>query len=126
MPPALVVFCLLVFFRDPAFFINPRIWAEEGSIYIQSYLDSGPIISFFSPHLGYYSFFNNIAVGLSMSALGLEFVAAGTTTFSLVIMSLALLSPLVLPSHYWNTERKNNYYFVFGSSWRWTNMVEYN
>jgi len=126
-PSALIIFILLIFFRDPAYFINPRIWAEEGSIYIQSYLDSGFSGSFFSPHMGYYSLFNKIAVGISMSALGLEYVAAGTTAFSLLIICAALLSPFILPSRYWDSEIKKAaivlYSLILGTGEIWLNTI---
>ena len=56
---------LLIIIREPAYLTDPRIWAEEGSIYIQSYLDNGAVESLLMPHLGYYSFFNNFAIAIS-------------------------------------------------------------
>jgi len=126
-PSVLIIFFLLIFFREPAYFINPRIWAEEGSIYIQSYLNSGLSGSFFSPHMGYYSLFNKIAVSISMGTLGLQFAAAGTTAFSFLIMCAALLSPFILPSRYWDTEIKKNaivlYSLILGTGEIWLNTI---
>ena len=123
----ILIFCILVIFREPAYFIHPRIWAEEGTVYIQSYLDSGPWISFISPHLGYYSLFDNLAVNASLWMLGLVYVAAGTTAFSLVVMCLALFSPYILPSRYWDTEPKRSTVvllsLVIGSDAIWLNTI---
>lgn len=83
--------------------------------------------SFFAPHLGYYAFFTEMAVWLSLSVLGLKFVAAGTTIFSLGIMCLVLLSPLFLPSSYWDTERKKIIIILFslivGVGQIWLNTI---
>lgn len=123
----ILIFCILVIFREPAYFIHPRILAEEGTVYLQSYLDSGPWISFFSPHLGYYSLFDNFAVNASLWMLGLVYVAAGTTALSLIVMCLVLFSPCLLPSRYWDTELKKTTIvllsLVIGSDAIWLNTI---
>lgn len=62
-----------------------------------------------------------------MGALGLKFVAAGTTLLSLVIMCLALMSPLILLSSYWDTDSKKATLLLFslllGVGQIWLNTI---
>lgn len=95
---------LLILVREPAFLISPRIWAEEGSIYIQSYIDMGFLSSILQPHLGYYSLFSNLTSSLSATILGLEWSAYGTTYLSLAVNLVCITAPLYLPSSYWKTK----------------------
>ena len=106
VPVIATILVLLVLIRDPAFLLSPRIWAEEGSIYIQSYLDSGlSSNSLLEPHLGYYSLFVNLITGLSVEWLGLQFASYGTTYASLLFMLVCVLAPFYLPSSFWPTTR---------------------
>jgi len=92
---------LLVFLRSPGFFLRPRVWAEEGTVYVQACLDHGIASSLVRPHLGYYSFFNKWAVALSLKGLGLELLPYGTTLLSLVALLAVATAPLWLPCPYW-------------------------
>ena len=97
----------LIFIREPAWLLAPRIWAEEGSIYIQSYLDNGFLGSIFKPHIGYYSLFSNLSVAFSTALFGLQWAAYGTTYLSLVFTVLCISAPFYLPGTYWDsTARK--------------------
>ncbi len=87
--------------RSPIFLMEPRIWAEEGSVYIQAFLDGGFAGSLFAPHLGYYSLVPNLTTAASVSAFGLKWAAYGTTYVSLAVTLLCVLAPLYLPSDYW-------------------------
>jgi len=92
---------ILIFIRDPAFLIGPRIWAEEGSIYIQSLLDHGVVGSLIKPHLGYYSLYNNVVVALSVEMLSLKWAAYGTTALSFLFTLICVTVPLFTTSRYW-------------------------
>ncbi len=117
----------LAFIRNPAFLLEPRIWAEEGTIYIQTYLERGFWGSLFLPHLGYYSFFNNVVVALGMSVFGLKWIAFSLSYASLIVMLLVLASPLFLTSSLWDTLEKKLLLIVFslliGTAEIWLNTV---
>ena len=81
----------LILSRDIRFLTAPRIWAEEGTVYIQSFLKLPFYESLFSPHLGYYSFFNNYTAGISSALLPLNLVPWGTTLWSLLNALLCIL-----------------------------------
>ncbi|HET8706541.1 MAG TPA: hypothetical protein VFM46_09595, partial [Pseudomonadales bacterium] len=47
--------------RRPELFSHPRFWAEEGSVYFANAWHFVWYEVLFEPHLGYLSFFNNLA-----------------------------------------------------------------
>ena len=118
---------LLIIFREPAFLISPRIWAEEGSVYIQSVIENGSLSSLIQPHLGYYSFVANFAASISVAILGLKYAAYGTTYFSLFVNIACATAPLYLPSTYWSTKYSKAIVvllsFVLSSGEIWLNSV---
>jgi len=124
-----VVCCVLVlsYLREPLFFLQPRIWAEEGTVHIQAALNNGILSSLIQPHLGYYSFFNNYVVGLGIAIFGLEKIAYVTTIFSAVVILATLFAPLVLTSSYWRSNTKKGLIIFFallvGSGEIWVNTV---
>lgn len=106
--PILLMIVLFAFYygvtRDLSFLTEPRIWAEEGTVYIQAFLDGGFAGILFAPHLGYYSLVPNLTTAVSVSALGLKWAAYGTTYVSLAVTLLCVLAPLYLPSSYWRQD----------------------
>ena len=75
----------LIFARNPLFLLEPRIWAEEGSIYLANVFESGEFFALLHPHLGYYSLFNNLVVSAGVILLPLEYLAFITTGFSALL-----------------------------------------
>lgn len=92
--------------RQPMFFIAPRIWAEEASVYIASILSNGLLHSLIAPHLGYYSLFPNFVIAFGLILFGFNGVAYITTLFSFLIVLMTVFSPLILRSKYWDTKLK--------------------
>ena len=78
----LVTAAIVIYIRQPLFFASPRIWAEEGSIYLFHGLVDNPTSSFLTPHFGYYSLFNKIAIYVASQIFPLEYAAFVTTAFS--------------------------------------------
>lgn len=98
--------CLFIFFREKEYFTRPRVWAEEGSIYIQSYLDNGLLFGFFEQHLGYYSLVNKIIIGLGLAFFPFEYIAHITTYASGLIVLSIVITPLFFISEYWLDYKK--------------------
>lgn len=71
----LIVLGFLIFFREPGLFLDPRLWAEEGSLYFQYAYHHPWYESLFIPHLGYYSLFTNLASVIAAKLINLEWVA---------------------------------------------------
>ena len=113
--------------REPLFFLHPRIWAEEGVIHINSVFINGLWGSLITPHLGYYSLFNNYVVAIGMKVFGLSGVAYVTTWMSFLVMLLTILSPLVLQSKFWNSDAKKITLILFllisGTAEIWLNTI---
>jgi hypothetical protein len=113
--------------REPLFFLHPRIWAEEGVIHINSVLTNGLWGSLISPHLGYYSLFNNYVTSVGMKFFGLSGIAYVTTWMSFLVILLTVLSPLVLQSKFWDSDAKKITLILFlligGSPEIWLNTV---
>lgn len=118
---------LFAFAREPRLFLFPRIWAEEGSVYIQSVFANGVLGSLLLPHLGYFSLFNNFVVAGGLALFGLDGVAYATTYASLVVMLLSVCAPLILRSPLWETGLKKSilvvYALIVSSGEIWLNTV---
>lgn len=102
----LLIALIGIFLREPLYFMQPRIWAEEGSVHIQAVLDHGLIASIFLPHLGYFSLANNIITSVGFKLFGLEGIAYFTTFASLIFMLLCISAPLYLKSKFWDDDFK--------------------
>jgi hypothetical protein len=90
-PLLAVLFGLVIVFRDPALFLDPRFWAEEGALYFHHALVSPGLKDFLSPALGYYSLLVKIAVYLALS-VPIEYAPLVTTVISgLVIWFCVIL-----------------------------------
>lgn len=125
---ALVAIVLvLIFFREPLYFFEPRLWAEEGTVHVASIFSNGIIKSLVLPHLGYYSLFNNIVVALGIKLLGIGGVAYITTFFSLLVIVMTITAPLILKSKYWDSGLKKSLTVIFalviGSGEIWLNTI---
>jgi hypothetical protein len=84
--PLVTIFLgLVIVFRDPSLFLDPRFWAEEGALYFQSALVSPGLKDFFSPAVGYYSLFVKMAVYLALF-VPIEYAPLITTVMSGLVM----------------------------------------
>jgi len=125
----LVLACVFIlsFAREPLFFLEPRIWAEEGTVHISSIFSNGLWVSLWQPHLGYYSLFNNYVTSLGLGLMGLERVAYITTALSFFIATLTVAAPLILPSKQWDTRFKRTVIIFFslfiGTAEIWVNTI---
>lgn len=79
---ALLAYAVVIYARAPLFLHAPRLWAEEGSVYLSHALNNDPIVTFVAQHLGYYSLFNKLAVVTAAYLIPLEYAALVTTLFS--------------------------------------------
>lgn len=124
----IIAFAIAIsFLREPLYFLEPRVWAEEGVIYFQSVFSNGYTQSLILPHLGYYSFFNNYVASLSLFLLGLDRVAFATTYSSFFVIILTVFAPFILDSRYWDTLAKKILIFFFslliGPAEIWLNTI---
>lgn len=123
----IVIVLTLAIAREPKFLIYPRIWAEEGSVYLQQIIDYGIAESFFLPNLGYYSLLNKIIISGGYYFGGLTGFAFITTYASLGLILAVVMAPVILPSEYWDTRRKKAILIILsvvvGSGEIWLNTI---
>ncbi|RLW52186.1 MAG: hypothetical protein B6D69_07315 [gamma proteobacterium symbiont of Stewartia floridana] len=88
----------LIFIREPLFLLEPRIWAEEGRIYLSRALAEEPVSALFSFNLGYYSFFNSFIAFIAVEFFPIKYAAYVTTYSSLFIQLATFLLIVLTPS----------------------------
>jgi hypothetical protein len=98
----LIVVALLIFFREPAFFFNPQIWAEEGALYFQYAYTHTWFESLFAAHLGYYSLFGSLSSTIAAKLIPLEGVAMFFLLSSLFVQLIAFAIILFSKSQLWD------------------------
>ena len=97
----ILILIILSFLREPLFFVNPRVYAEDGSLYIQSVYENGPLKNLFQPIINYYSFFPNFISSFGLYFFGLFNMAYVLSYSSYLIILLTVTGPMYLPSKYW-------------------------
>lgn len=108
----LIVLGLLIYFREPGFFLSPRIWAEEGALYFQYAYQHSWSESLFASQLGYYSLFANLSAVIAAKLIELEYVARFFLIASLSVQLIPFGIILLSTSDIW----KNNWSKVLGMS----------
>jgi len=91
----------LVYLRAPNLLIHPRLWAEEGSVFLQYAYQYPWHITILSPHQGYYSFLTNF-VSLFARVVPLQYAPFITTYTALVIQMIPYVIILWGKSCLWN------------------------
>jgi len=91
--PAVLLFTLaLIVWRAPNLFAYPRIWAEEGAVYLSYAINHGWWQTLIASHQGYYSLWPNLATLMAAKLVPLHHAAVITTLFAF----LGQLIPLAL------------------------------
>ena len=78
----IVAYAAIVLLRHPPLVTQPRLWAEEGTVYLQAALDHG-WFALSEPHLGYFALYPNVAT-FTASLGPLAWVPAVTLVWSLL------------------------------------------
>lgn len=95
----LIISIFLTYLRDSRFFLHPRIWAEEGTIYLMHSIKYGFLGIFFPnvdqtasiDYINYYSFLPNLATFVASRFFPIEYAAHITTYFSALFQLLTVL-----------------------------------
>jgi hypothetical protein len=72
-----------IFLRDPRYFLQPRLWAEEGSLHFAYSFSHSALQSLFQPQLGYLNFWPNLATILA-TLIPLETAPLVTTLMAFI------------------------------------------
>jgi hypothetical protein len=86
----LLISTILTLIRNPFYLIYPRIWAEEGRVFLVTALSNNLGSSILSPQLGYLSLFNNIVVQIAAYLFPLQYAAHVTTYASFLLQILTV------------------------------------
>jgi hypothetical protein len=97
---------LVMFFRAPSFFFEPRFWGEEGIIYFSNAFNNPWYKALFTPHLGYFSLFNNIASMLAANIVQLKYAPLITTLLAFVVQVIPLAIVLWSQTELWGSAFK--------------------
>lgn len=97
---------LTIFLRRPDFFLEPRLWAEEGQIYF-AYACTHPwYVSLFNIQLGYLALWPNIATTVAANFVSLLYVPLFTTLFAFVVQLVPVVLILWSDSDLWSHPAK--------------------
>jgi hypothetical protein len=89
-----------IFLRDTRYFLQPRLWAEEGSLHF-SFSFSHPVLqALFQPQLGYLNFWPNLATILA-TFVPLEMAPLVTTLMAFLVQMLPIGMILFSRSPIW-------------------------
>lgn len=101
---AMVVFGL-IYVRDPRYFIQPRFWAEEGTLHFAYSYGHGWIASLLQPQVGYLNFWPNLATKLA-TLVPLETAPLITTWMALGVQLIPAILILSSNSSLWHGWRR--------------------
>gem|GEM_PF-3342311 len=99
-----VFFIIMFIIRDIDLFINPRFWAEEGTIYFSDVYKYG-ISHLFNTHQGYFSIIPNFATYLA-TFVPLKFAPFVTTFIALIVQIIPLILIFKIKTPYFDTVNK--------------------
>jgi hypothetical protein len=88
---AILFFISVVILRDPRYFLNPRLWAEEGSLHFAFAYAHPGVLSLFQPQQGYLNFWPNLST-FAAARVPLNLSPLVTTLLALLVQ----LVPVVL------------------------------
>lgn len=87
--------------RAPTLLSAPRLWAEEGVVYLAHAVAAPWLAALLAPHQGYYALWPNLAAVLGTRIVPLERLALVTTLFALIAQATPLAILLLGRSSLW-------------------------
>jgi hypothetical protein len=97
---------LLIILREPALFIHPRLWAEEGTIFYAFALHHSLWDVFTTVHVGYLTLFNSIVSIMQVKLFSVENAAIVSTYMGLVVQLIPVYIIIFATNKFWNTSLK--------------------
>jgi len=91
---------VLLLVRCPDIWLQPRLWAEEGTVYLPAALANEFGASLLLVHQGYYSLLDNLVMAVAV-LFPLQYVAHFTVYTALLLALVPALIVLTLPSRWW-------------------------
>jgi hypothetical protein len=97
----LILVAILVFIREPRYFLQPRFWAEEGTLHFAFSYSHPWFVALFQPQVGYLNFWPNLATLLS-TLVALENAPLITTLMALLVQLILVALILWSKSPLWD------------------------
>ena len=114
----LITIVLIIISRAPSLLIEPRFWAEEGSVYFSYAYNHLWYKAILTSHLGYYALFPNLAAFWAQ-LVPLEYSPLVTTYLALSVQIIPFIIILWSDSRFWDTYLKKilvSLIMIFSSS----------
>lgn len=99
----LIIIVLIIIARAPSILIEPRFWAEEGTVYFAHAFNNPWYDNIFFHHRGYYHLFANIATIIAANLVPLKYAPFVTTYLAFIVLLIPFTIVLWGNSIYWNT-----------------------
>lgn len=97
----LLISVLIIYLRRPSFFLEPRLWAEEGTRYFTYAYTHHWYESLINIQLGYFALWPNIASLIAVNLVPLNHVPLVTTFFALTVQIVPIILILWGQSYLW-------------------------
>jgi hypothetical protein len=99
----LIAVAVLIVVREPGLLIHPRLWAEEGSLYLATSLTLPWWKALLAVHKGYFSLLPNLATLLAARVFPLAWAPWVTTLFAFLLQLVPVAIVGFSPSKFWPT-----------------------
>lgn len=109
---ALVLCLILILYREFSLILTPRLWAEEGSIFLSFAYKSSITDIFTTVHVGYITLFNSIVSFFQAKVFPLELAPIISTAFGLLIQLTPLIIIIYSSYFLWDTIIKKALYLL--------------
>lgn len=97
----LVLVIILIVVRQPQYFLQPRFWAEEGTLHFAFSYSHNWLTALFQPQVGYLNFWANLATLLA-TLVPLETAPLVTTLMAMIVQLVPVVLILWSTSSIWN------------------------
>jgi hypothetical protein len=94
---------IFIAWRQPLYLLHPRLWAEEGTVYLAAALALPWWKALFAVHAGYFALVPNLATLLAARIFPLEWAAHVTTSFAFAFQLLPVAVIAAGRSRFWPT-----------------------
>lgn len=97
----LLISAMIIYLRRPSFFLEPRLWAEEGVVYFSYAHAHVWYEALIKPHLGYFALWPNLASTIAANLVPLIYVPLITTFFAFAVQLVPITLILWGQSELW-------------------------
>ncbi|HEX8548179.1 MAG TPA: hypothetical protein VF691_14555 [Cytophagaceae bacterium] len=97
---------VLIVFKEPAIFFQPRFWAEEGMVFYSFAYNHDLAETLLTPLVGYYTFYNVVVSSFQSTFISVENAPVISTIAGLIVQLIPFILIFYSSSIYFNTTSK--------------------